>query len=177
MGSRQTSWQIIRDRFQRLAPRLVLLYSQVAKDAGLSEVGLQALQVLTMHDGAMYPSQLGVETGLPRSTVTRVLDALEEAGYVTRTRAPEDGRRSLVALRPNRVAVISARFDLYPEAMAEAARDFTETELATVARYWDLLGRAIEKRQPGGADSSPSTTRSHMAKAGVGESRDDGPPG
>ena len=176
MGSRQTSQQIIRDRFQRLAPRLVLLYSQVAKEAGLSEVGLQALHVMTLHDGAMYPSQLGVETGLPRSTVTRILDALEDAGYVTRTRAPEDGRRSLVALRPDRIAAISARFDLYPEAMAEVAREFSETQLATIARYWDLLGRAIEQRQPGSADSSPPTTRSQMVKAGASESHGGGPP-
>lgn len=143
----ESSQRVIRDRFQRLVARVIPLYSQVAKDAGVSDVALQALHVMTLHDGPMYPSELSAEALLPRSTVTRVLDALEEAGYVTRTEAPDDGRRSLVAVRPDRVVAISARFDLYAEAMSETARGFTDEELAVVARYWDVLGSIVETRQ------------------------------
>ncbi|MEV0801594.1 MarR family transcriptional regulator [Kribbella sp. NPDC050281] len=146
-----SSQAIVRDRFQRLLPRLMLLYSEVAKSAGISEVALLALHVLTLHDGPMYPSEVSAQTGLPRSTVTRVLDALEDAGYVARTKAPEDGRRFAVSVRRERVAPISARFDLYAEAMGEAMLAFTEEELAVVARYWDVLSRAIHDRQPDAA--------------------------
>jgi hypothetical protein len=51
------------------------------------------------------------------------------------------------AVRPDRITSISARFDLYPDAMGEDARDFTADELAIVARYWDHLGRTVERRQ------------------------------
>lgn len=150
MGSAKTSRQIIRDRFQRLVPRILLLHSRVAHDADLSEVALNALHVITLHEGgAIYPSELSAQTGLPRSTVTRVLDTLEDAGYVTRTKAAGDSRRSLVTVRADRVAAISSRFDLFAEAMAEAAREFTDQELAVIARYWDSLGRTVEARDPG----------------------------
>jgi DNA-binding MarR family transcriptional regulator len=129
-------------------PRVLLLHAQVADDAGISEVALNALHVIALHGGPMYPAEVSVQTGLPRSTVTRVLDGLEAAGYVTRTKAAEDGRRTLVAIRPERVAAISARFDLYADAMAEAARGFTAKELAVIARYWDVLGRSVDARQP-----------------------------
>jgi DNA-binding MarR family transcriptional regulator len=148
MGSAQSSRQIIRDRFQRLVPRLLLLHSQVAQDAGLSEIALNALHVLALNDGAMYPSELSAQTGLPRSTVTRVLDSLEDAGYVSRTKASEDGRRSLITVNSDHVAAIGARFDLYADAMAEAARNFSAKELTVVARYWDVLGRTVDARQP-----------------------------
>ena len=150
MANAQRSLEVIRDRFQRVVPRLILLYSQVARDAEVPDVALLALHVLTLHDRPVYPSELSDETGLPRSTVTRVLDTLEQAGYIDRTRAPEDGRRSLVAVRPERVAAISARFDLYGEAMSEAARQFTSGELATVARYWDVLSQAVQVRRDEG---------------------------
>jgi DNA-binding MarR family transcriptional regulator len=144
----QSSREIVRDRFQRLLPRLNLLYSEVAKDAGIPEAALQALHVLTLHEGAMYPSELSAQTGLPRSTVTRVLDTLEDAGYIARVKVPEDGRRFAVSVRHDRVAPVSARFDLYAEAMGETLHAFSEAELAVVARYWDVLSRAIQERQP-----------------------------
>ncbi|MFG1626090.1 MarR family winged helix-turn-helix transcriptional regulator [Kribbella sp. NPDC049227] len=140
--------EIVRDRFQRMLPRLLLLYADVAKSAGIPEVALQALHVLTLHDGAMYPAELSAQTGLPRSTVTRVLDTLEEAGFVERVRTPDDGRRFAVHVRSDRVAPISARFDLYADAMTETTLGFTEAELSVIARYWEELNRAVDSRQP-----------------------------
>ena len=68
---------------------------------------------------------------------------------MSRTRTSGDGRRLLVEVRPDRVAPIGAPFDLYGEAIDEAAGGFTAAELAVVARLWDRLGRAVEGRQPG----------------------------
>ncbi|MCL2782308.1 MAG: MarR family transcriptional regulator, partial [Actinomycetia bacterium] len=99
---------------------MILLNAQVAKDCGISEAALQTLHIISLRGRPMHPSELAEATALPRSTITRILDALEAAGFVTREAADDDKRRSLVAIRAERAAPVAARFDRYARAMARA---------------------------------------------------------
>lgn len=124
---------------------MILLHEQVAKDMGLSAVALQALHLIDLHDGPISPTELSSRSGLPRSTVTRVLAGLEAEGYVRRTDVPGDGRRALISAAP-KARTVGNRFDLYADAMRAAAADFTAAELAVVARYWDALVEGVADR-------------------------------
>ncbi|SDS41235.1 MarR family winged helix-turn-helix transcriptional regulator [Microlunatus soli] len=135
----------IRDRFQQLVPQMILLHERVAKEMGLSAVALQALHLIDLHDGPISPTELSKSSGLPRSTVARVLAALESDGYVRRTEVPGDGRRALISSAP-KARTVGTRFDLYADAMRAVSADFSATELAVIARYWDALLQAVEDR-------------------------------
>lgn len=153
MSARSEAERTIRDRFQQLVPQMILMHEQVAKDMGLTAVALQALHLIDLHDGPISPTELSSRSGLPRSTVARVLAGLESDGYVRRTDVPDDGRRALITAAP-KARTVGTRFDLYAEAMQAAADDFTVSELAVVARYWDALvegveNRAADNRDPG----------------------------
>jgi len=137
-SDRSGSEQTIRDRFQELVPQMILLHEQVAKEVGISAVALQALHIISLYGHPISPTELSRRSELPRSTTARVLAGLESDGYVQRTDVPGDGRRAVISPTA-KARTIGRRFDLYAEAMQRAAADFSDQELATVARYWDAL--------------------------------------
>lgn len=139
MSRREAQLAIIRDRFQELVPRIVLLHERVAKDVGLSGVELQVLHILFLAGEPLSPSELSERAELPRSSMTRVLAGIERGGYVHRSPVPEDGRRALVHINPDRTAELSARFDDYARAMDAIGGRLTVEELTVVASYWDAF--------------------------------------
>jgi DNA-binding MarR family transcriptional regulator len=66
-----------------------------AKACGLGATDLYALNVLELA-GPMTPGELGTRTGLTSGPTTRLIDRLEEAGYVRRTADPGDRRKVIV---------------------------------------------------------------------------------
>ncbi|MEU5866379.1 MULTISPECIES: MarR family winged helix-turn-helix transcriptional regulator [unclassified Nonomuraea] len=66
-----------------------------AKACGLGATDLYALNVLELA-GPMTPGELGTRTGLTTGPTTRLIDRLEQAGYVRRVPAPDDRRKVIV---------------------------------------------------------------------------------
>jgi len=74
----------------------VLFQDAVARWAGLNATDLQCAGLL-MLDGPLAPSELAARTGLSSGgAITAVIDRLEAAGLVHRTRGEVDRRRVLV---------------------------------------------------------------------------------
>lgn len=74
----------------------VMLHGQAsAKACGLGATDLYALNILEL-SGAMTPGELGARTGLTTGPTTRLIDRLEEAGYVRRVPSPDDRRKVIV---------------------------------------------------------------------------------
>ncbi|MFI6316218.1 MarR family winged helix-turn-helix transcriptional regulator [Nonomuraea sp. NPDC050556] len=74
----------------------VLLHGHAsARACGLGATDLYALNILELA-GPMTPGELGTRTGLTTGPTTRLIDRLEEAGYVRRTPAPGDRRKVIV---------------------------------------------------------------------------------
>jgi DNA-binding MarR family transcriptional regulator len=68
-----------------------------AKAVGLGATDLYALNILGL-GGAMTPGELGRRTGLTTGPTTRLIDRLEQAGYVRRASDPGDRRKVIVEL-------------------------------------------------------------------------------
>ncbi|WP_055548768.1 MarR family winged helix-turn-helix transcriptional regulator [Streptomyces kanamyceticus] len=74
----------------------VLLHSHAsARACGLGATDLYALNILQL-TGAMTPGELATRTGLTTGPTTRLIDRLEQAGYVRRVPDPVDRRKVTV---------------------------------------------------------------------------------
>ncbi|QKV20302.1 homoprotocatechuate degradation operon regulator HpaR [Oricola thermophila] len=93
-------------------------------DAGVTEQQWRVLRVLD-ENGAMDPTEIAERSCLLLPSLTRILQALSEKGYVNRTPHPTDGRRL-------QITITSAGHDFIASNMAEAER--------ITARLRDHLG-------------------------------------
>src|SRR5439155_536756 len=80
----------------------------VAIRFGLSESDIETLEQL-IDMGATTAGRLSELTGLTSGAVTRVIDRLEQAGYVRRIPDPADRRRVIVEVVPEKVAAPQVR--------------------------------------------------------------------
>jgi DNA-binding MarR family transcriptional regulator len=118
----------------------VLGNERIAREFGLLVTDLQTLHLLVLREDVRTPKQLSETTGLPTSTVTRVLDRLEEAGYVQRAHDPQDRRRINIELVGDKIAPIIGRYGQYSDSLDLANADFSEEDLSVVARYLERIG-------------------------------------
>lgn len=113
----------------------VLGNERIAREFGLLVIDLQTLHLLVLRGNVRTPKQLSQITNLPNSTVTRVLDRLENAGYLRRVHNSEDRRRINIELIAEAIEPVNSRYEQYADTLNDANANFTEEELGIVARY------------------------------------------
>ncbi|MFC9330724.1 MarR family winged helix-turn-helix transcriptional regulator [Kitasatospora sp. NPDC057015] len=91
---------------------------------------------------AVTPGLLREELGITSGAVTAVLDRLERAGHVHRSRDSADRRQVRVHYNPGASRIASAWFTPVAERTDVVRADFTPAELQVVARF---LGRMTEE--------------------------------
>jgi DNA-binding MarR family transcriptional regulator len=103
----------------------------VAIRFGLSESDVEALSVL-LDTGAATAGRLSELMGLTSGAVTRVIDRLEQAGYVRRVPDPADRRRVIVELIPEKMAAVQATMAQFSEKSASEMGRYSDAELAVI---------------------------------------------
>jgi len=103
----------------------------VAIRFGLSESDVDALEVL-IDTGAATAGRLAELMGLTTGAVTRVIDRLEQAGYVRRIPDPTDRRRVIVELIPEKMAAVEATMARFGEKSAVELDRYSDAELAVI---------------------------------------------
>ena len=103
----------------------------VAIRFGLSESDIEALEVL-IDTGSTTAGTLSELMGLTTGAVTRVIDRLEQAGYVRRVPDPADRRRVIVEVVPDKVAGVQATLGRVGEASTDEIGHYSEAELAVI---------------------------------------------
>ena len=103
----------------------------VAIRFGLTESDVEALELL-IDTGAATAGRLSELTGLTSGAVTRVIDRLEQAGYVRRVPDPADRRRVVVEVVPERIAAFEATMDRVGDKGAVEIGHYSEAELAVI---------------------------------------------
>jgi DNA-binding MarR family transcriptional regulator len=138
-----------------------LFGATVALRFGLSESDIDALEVL-IDSGTATAGKLSDLTGLTTGAVTRVIDRLEQAGYVRRIPDPSDRRRVIVELVPDRTAAVAATIARVEDKSVSEIGTYSDAELAVIN---DFLARMAairheeatalrEARQPTSGDES-----------------------
>ena len=112
----------------------------VAIRFGLVESDVEALELL-IDTGAATAGRLSELMGLTTGAVTRVIDRLEQAGYVRRVPDPADRRRVVIELIPEKMAAVEATMSRYGDKSASELKDYSDAELAVIN---DFLTRMAE---------------------------------
>ena len=113
----------------------------VAIRFGLSESDIEALEVL-IDTGAATAGRLSELMGLTTGAVTRVIDRLEQAGYVRRVPDPADRRRVIVEVVPGEDGRRSRR--RWPASARRARPRSAATRDAELAVINDFLTRMAD---------------------------------
>jgi DNA-binding MarR family transcriptional regulator len=80
---------------REMSAATVMFHSAVAERAGLSATEHKAMDILS-RAGPLSAGELADHTGLTTGAVTGLIDRLEAAGFVRRTRDPDDRRKVIV---------------------------------------------------------------------------------
>jgi DNA-binding MarR family transcriptional regulator len=132
-------------RLSRLAATVETGLRQIFAEAGLSDGEFDVLAALR-RAGAPYalgPSELAATTMVTSGAVTKRVDRLAAAGYVTRSVRAEDARARTIALTPAGLALID---DLLPRHLANERRllsPLTRAEQDQLARLLEKWGRGL----------------------------------
>jgi DNA-binding MarR family transcriptional regulator len=130
----------LRTSLTRLSRRL----RQMRPETSLSLGQMAALGTLDRH-GPMTPGDLAAHERVQPPSMTRMVNALEQAGYVSRTPHPSDGRQVVVALTEAGTRVLKEDRWQREAWLAQRLRDLTAQErelLHEAAEIIDRLGRA-----------------------------------
>jgi len=122
-----------------LIGRAILFNEAVAKTLGISAVDLQTFGVVSRHVGPITPTEVAARTGLPASSTTRVLDRLEQSGYVVRSSAPGDRRKVLVVPVESKVKEVAKHYAGKVDQIRRLNAKRSSTEVASVISYLSEL--------------------------------------
>ncbi|GAA2423625.1 MarR family transcriptional regulator [Actinomadura vinacea] len=125
----------LREAMQRSTLYTMLLNQTAAGKAGLNVTDAQCLNALSL-DGPQTPGRLAALMGITTGgAITAVIDRLERAGYVKRTRDPDDRRRVIVELVPETAARFERYFDPVARAFADRLDGFSDAQLRLLSGY------------------------------------------
>jgi DNA-binding MarR family transcriptional regulator len=139
----------------------------VAVRFGLSESDIETLEQL-IDMGATTAGKLSEITGLTSGAVTRVIDRLEQAGYVRRIPDPADRRRVIVEVVPERVASIQSTLDRVTSASATEIGRYTDAQLSLIADFLTKMEQITREEATALRDSPDPTGSSSEHAAPVG---------
>jgi DNA-binding MarR family transcriptional regulator len=133
--SRQEAVTQIADLLAQRISEAILFNERVAGALGVSAVDLQTFGVIARHNGAITPTELSAKTGLPASTVTRVLDRLEQRGFIARGSFPSDRRKIAVEVVESKAAEVAEHYAGKIAQIERLNARRTSAEVAAVVSY------------------------------------------
>jgi DNA-binding MarR family transcriptional regulator len=142
----------------------------VAIRFGLSESDIETLEAL-MEMGASTAGRLGELTGLTSGAITRVIDRLEQAGYVRRVPDPADRRRVIVEVVPEKVAAVKSTLDRVGSASADEIGRYTDAQLTLITDFLTRMEQitrdeATSLREHSPEPSEAGESSEHVAPLG-----------
>lgn len=106
--------------------------------AGLTPTQLAALATVE-HQGPMRLGDLAVAEGIAPSTLTRLVTALEDSGYVRRCADPSDARASTLAITPHGRKMLEQIRNDITLVLAQGLRELTPDQRSALAAALPVL--------------------------------------
>src|SRR5262245_2494020 len=91
--------------------------------------------------GPMTPGELAAKEVVQPPSMTRVIAALEEAGYVSRRPHPTDGRQSIVELTEEGLGLLLADISAREAWLDKRLAELTDAERKTLGRATEIIDR------------------------------------
>jgi DNA-binding MarR family transcriptional regulator len=138
----------------------------VAERLGLAAPDIDVLRALAA-EGPMAVGRIGELTSLTTGATTRMVDRLEQAGYVQRVPDPADRRRVMVSPVADRIALVVAAFDPIDEAARAALADHSPEALADVLGYLEACLDALHDAAQAGREPAVAGVASAASGSGA----------
>jgi DNA-binding MarR family transcriptional regulator len=135
---------------------VVQLNGLIADRIGMGWTDLQALYVLANH-GPATPTELARRVNLTTGSASRMIDRLERAGFVRRSRDDRDRRRVLIQPVPEAVARVGGQYDALNDRHRHDLAGFDADDLRTILRFLEDATRSTEaeiRSPPGGGPAT-----------------------
>lgn len=129
--------------YRRYLSAVMLHGHASAKACELGATDLYALNILELV-GAMTPGELGARTGLTTGPTTRLIDRLEEAGYVRRLPSADD-RRKVIVEPIGKPAGLDEVMAPARQAIGEIIRSYSPEQLQTLLDYFARATAAYQQ--------------------------------
>ena len=127
--------------------------------AGLTPTQLSALATIGK-TGPMRLGDLAAAEGIAPSTLTRLVTALEESGYVRRTADPSDARASTLAITPHGQDTLERIRTESTLMLTASLKLLTPAQRSALAAALPVLEQLAET--PGSQGSGPGETRGRL---------------
>ena len=111
----------------------VRLNIAIAHQLAIPLADVQCMGLLA--DGPSAPGDLAARLGLTSGAMTKVLDRLERAGYVTRAADPSDRRRITIAADPDGLTRLAAHYAPMGEKMSRYLDELSTADLTAVLAF------------------------------------------
>lgn len=148
---------------QDYAGEAELLGQAFAGQHRLHPTDLHALLAVMRADSAgapLTPGRLGARLGLSTGATTALVDRLERAGHVRRSRESTDRRRVSLRQAENAAGVGGAFFGPLGTRMDAVLRDFDDAELDAAARFLSAMNALVADYRAELAAGRPATPAS-----------------
>jgi len=137
------------DALMHAAPQLVAdglaFHMAVAERLGLSLTDLRYLQIIAQA-APVTAGEIAERTGLTTGAVTRMVDRLEQAGYVQRSRDAADRRRVVVTAEPEAVARIGPMYEGMAAAWRRVLSAYSDEHLEVILDLFQRM-REVSRRE------------------------------
>ncbi|MGS2645251.1 MarR family transcriptional regulator [Streptosporangium sp. LJ11] len=145
--SRMEMIMAVSDQGRLTAMRAALFHVGVAGRAGINVTDFNCLAVLDK-EGPLTPHDLAVRIGLTRGgAITAVVDRLQKAGYVRRSRDDADRRRVLVELvREGPYRALQEILADVNRAYADLVESYDDAELAIIHDFAVRANEVMRKQ-------------------------------
>ena len=120
-----------------------------ATRSGITPTRLTALSALTRYPDGVRQGDLAELMNISAPSMTRLVEILDEAGWVERRRDPEDQRCLLIVLSPVGQKTLDTLRDESACQLSEELADLTPDERATLAAAVPVLRRLADRHLDG----------------------------
>lgn len=147
-NSRQTLTQHLQFLGQMIHTEIAFFQQVTSAQNGISITETKTISIL-MQEGPTTAGNLGRKLGLTTGAVTNVIDRMEKAGLVKRVADPNDRRKVIVEMRPEKLKQLGKPYESVSKAMHKLLATYSVKELKFLAEYYkasiEITRTEIEK--------------------------------
>ena len=145
-GTETTSTQDLTEQAARLRLAVNRMARRLRQEANtqLGPASIAALATIE-RSGPLTPSEVARIEGIQRPTATRILSRLTEAGLVSRTTDPSDGRSSIVQITADGRKTLNRLRKRKTAYLARTMRALPDDDVATLTRAAEILEQVLEE--------------------------------